>query len=553
VTDGRPGDWTRRSFLTTAGTITAAGLLWPGRRAAAATLPVPGVQDDPDPALRALASRALDAARAAGASYADVRVTCRWAREWYGPAPRMVARYGLGVRALANGYWGFASTPQLRSVDASRCGHDAASMAIGAAAVGAQRPVDWHPVATASNGRWATAVTIDPMNVDLGEIFAWQMASMSYATRQVAHIGTGGSVNVLSPVQERIDAVFASTEGASWQQTFFDVIVDAKARYLFKQTDSPIGTSDDLTYTCTDELAPQLSPTCGWENVVALPVADAAVRTITRTYDDLSLPVRPVDIGRFSVVCDWQTMGSLVAATLGRATELDRAMGYEVNATGSSYLGPKPEDFLGSQVAARAVTLTADRSTPGAYATVGWDDEGIAPRNVTLVRAGELVAYQTTRESAGWLASPGASCGCLGGRDVLAVDLPLAHQPNLTLAPASSEASLDDLVRSVDHGYLICEGRVAQVDHQALNGVVVGARVYEIRKGKRVARVANAALSFRSPQLWSNLAALGGPSSARWSAERSVKGEPLQTGRFSVRAVPALFTDMAVIDLARRA
>lgn len=545
--------WSRRSFLTTS-TLTAAGLMVSAERAVAATLPVPRPSDDPDPALRALANRALDAARAAGASYADVRVTCQWERGFAGSRPSsMSALYGIGVRALANGYWGFAGTPQLRASDAVRCGHDAASMAIGAAAVGARRPVDWHPVSAAVNGRWSTEVTIDPLQVELNEISAWQSAESSYATRAVGTIGHGARVVVLAPSQRRIDAVFASTEGASWQQTFFDAWVFGDASYRFAETEDPTATSSDLVYTATDVLMPRLSATRGWENVAAFPVADAAVRTVTRTYEDLSLPVRPVEIGRFPVVCDWHTMGSLVATTLGRATELDRAMGYEVNATGSSYLGPKPEDFLGTKVAASSVTVTADRSTPGAYATVGWDDEGIAPRTVTLVRNGELVAYQTTRESAGWLATPGASCGFLGASDLSAVNLPIAHQPNLTLAPAASEASLDDLVRSMSRGYLVCEGRVAQVDHQALNGIVTARRVYEIRDGKRVARVANAGLSFRSPQLWGSVAGLGGPTSARWSTASDRKGSPLQNTRASVCAVPALFNDMVVIDLARKA
>ena len=47
-------------------------------------------------------------------------------------------------------------------------------------------------------------------------------------------------------------------------------------------------------------------------------------------------------------------MAKLVYQTLGVTTELDRALGSEANADGTSYLGPDPLRFLGTPVTAPA-------------------------------------------------------------------------------------------------------------------------------------------------------------------------------------------------------
>src|SRR5688572_33397613 len=104
---------TRRDFLK-ATTSTAAALAV-GRHLcvspAAQTLPAPSA----DAAVIDLANDALNAARGAGASYADVRIGS-YRRQQIATRERQVTgvadseSYGLGVRTLVNGCWGFAAT-----------------------------------------------------------------------------------------------------------------------------------------------------------------------------------------------------------------------------------------------------------------------------------------------------------------------------------------------------------------------------------------------------------------------------------------------------------
>src|SRR5688572_16187910 len=111
----------RRDFLK--GAAAAAGLLacsggGRGRGAPDPEPPVVAPGERPDAALRDLAMIALDAARAAGATYADVRF-CDYRRQSLSTREARVQRIadsenrGFGVRVIASGTWGFAASARI--------------------------------------------------------------------------------------------------------------------------------------------------------------------------------------------------------------------------------------------------------------------------------------------------------------------------------------------------------------------------------------------------------------------------------------------------------
>lgn len=252
-------------------------------------------------------------------------------------------------------------------------------------------------------------------------------------------------------------------------------------------------------------------------------------------------------------------MATLLQGTLGPATELDRALGYEANAQGTSYLGPDPLSLLGTSIASPLVTLTANRSDPLALATIQWDDEGVVPEDFAIVDGGVLVDYQTTREQAAWLApwyqrqgKPVRSHGC--AMAPTALDATMQHTSNLVLHPGTREDDLEELVSGLEAGFLV-ESVDVDMDFQYLNGLALMGTVTEVRKGKRVARLGGtAALVLRTPDLWKNVVALGGArSQRRFGTGYSAKGEPRQETAYSIMAVPARVERLAVIDPTRKA
>ena len=510
----------------------------------------PGAPTLRDPRVKALALTALDAAKTAGARYADVRLTYTTVRGFRGNKPNEYITLGLSVRALVDGYWGWAATPVVAEAEAPRVGREAARLAQTNSASSQPRHVEWGTIPVVSDGTWSTSIRIDPFEIAIDELIDWQNGLSQYIFDLGVYRGSpgtemGSTVGVRMTKQER---VFSSTEGSYLSQTVYITAPTIQFKYY--------GAGGEIHL-------PQAQ--VGWEYVADLPVHDLIRQEMDRIdafRKRPPLPIKPLDVGRYDIVCAAGPMASLLTETFGAATQVDRALGYEANAGGTSYLGPDPLRYLGTRVAAPLVTVTADRSMPKALATIHWDDDGVMPEDFTLIKDGVLVDYQTTREQAAWLApwyqqrgTPIRSHGCAATPDALSYTM--QHTPNLTLQPGRAELGLEDLIASMEYGLLIGDLNV-DMDFQHLNGL--GEKPpnappwIEVRHGKRVAGVVGGALLFRSPELWKNLMALGGPKSQRWfDAGVSEKGEPSQSTEYSVAAVPALIKQVAVIDPTRRA
>jgi TldD protein len=249
------------------------------------------------------------------------------------------------------------------------------------------------------------------------------------------------------------------------------------------------------------------------------------------------------------------SVSNLVSNTIGAATELDRVMGYEANASGTSYLHD-PFEMLGSfAIGTSLLSVTGNRREPGGAATVQWDDESVVPEEVPLVTEGRLTDFATSRESATWLrgiytkhGKSVRSNGCMYAPR--GIDAPLIHTPNLVMKPGPETETLESLIQGVSNG-LYFRGMSINMDFQQLNGLGRG-MCYEIKNGKRVARILNTGVLFRTPELWKNLIALGGETSLRRYGNPLWKGEPSQRSAHSVTAYPAVFKDITVVDVMRK-
>jgi len=307
-----------------------------------------------------------------------------------------------------------------------------------------------------------------------------------------------------------------------------------------------------------EPLALHLTPAgAGWEHILDAGVHEQIPRLVDDAIASWGIPARQLDVGRYDVICDAPTAAWLLDQTIGLGTQLDRALGYEANASGTSYLGPDPLALLGAfQVGAPSITVTANRSAPAGLATVKWDDEGAEPMETTLVQHGTLVDYQTTRSTAEYLRPwytsrnmPVRSNGCAGAPDALAFTM--QHTPNLSLHPALANTTLDDLIADTKKGLVVTQG-TARTEFQARSGTFTGA-VREITNGKLGAVLTHAGFLFNSVELWKNVLAIGGTASQQSVAITHTKGQPEQRMSHSVSAVPIKIRNVAAIDLARKA
>ena len=551
-----PG-WTRRLWLTrttAAALATARVASWPAvtrSRTAVQARPLALSQIPDDWA--SLAQRAIDVAQRAGARYTDTRLT-RTVQHVYANQRlgREVETVGIGVRALVNGYWGFAACPSVDLMGVDRVAQDAVTQAA-TNARGTPRTVDLGPP-TPAVGTWATPVEIDPFTISPEEKLDFYGYWVRAAERAQIRVDT-----IRSHIDfTRQDRMVMTSEGAHFVQTLYE-------------SGGLIACSG--MYGLNIEVNVQGITTAGrgWELFLnakipeQFPTMSAQIEAI----HTLQKEAKPVTIGRYTVVCDGVTMASLLDRTLGAATQLDRALGYEANAAGTSYL-TEPLTMLGTfKAASPHVTISANRSAPAQLATVRWDDEGVESQQFPLVKDGVLVDFQTTREQAAWLApyyqqrgQPLRSRGCAAAESALFITM--QHSPNLDLAPNSAAVHLDDLIADVPDGVLITDGQVMQIDFQTRSGLLVG-QMREIKRGRLGRLITGGALLFDALDLWRNVIAVGGAptegviASSQYPLGGSggfwgypVKGQPPQATSHSVQSVAATIMNQTIVNPARK-
>ena len=156
-----------------------------------------------------------------------------------------------------------------------------------------------------------------------------------------------------------------------------------------------------------------------------------------------------VEPSKYDLVIDPTNLWLAIHESIGHATELDRAMGYEASFGGTSFA---TFDQLGTlRYGSEQMFVTGDRTVPHGLATIGYDDEGVEAQTFDIIRAGTLVGYQLDRGIAKEQGL-GRSNGCSFASSAL--HTPLQRMANISLAPAPTEGpSVGDLISQVERGY----------------------------------------------------------------------------------------------------
>ena len=111
-----------------------------------------------------------------------------------------------------------------------------------------------------------------------------------------------------------------------------------------------------------------------------------------------SSPHPRVQAGVYDLVVHPSNLWLTIHESIGHATELDRALGYEANYAGTSFA---TIDKLGTlQYGSPVMHITGDRTVEHGLATIGYDDEGVATQSWDIVKDGVLVGYQLDRPMA---------------------------------------------------------------------------------------------------------------------------------------------------------
>jgi TldD protein len=473
-----------------------------------------------------IATQAVEAALAAGATYADARVMeirteSMNARNGVIEALDREERAGVGVRALIGSSWGFFAVPDVGSAAARRAGEQAAAVARASTLVAGP---DLRLVPEqATTGHWASECLEDPWAVGLAE----KGDLLEGVTRTMREHGAD-----LAEAGHRIWDTrkwFVSSEGTSVDQHIVEC-----------------GAAMSATAVGENETQRRSYPgirgqygTRGWELVREIDLPGNAARIAEEARALLTADVCP-SLDATDLILGGEQMALQIHESVGHATELDRILGWEAAFAGTSWLElPK----LGSlRFGSELMNITADATLKGSLGSFGYDDEGTPAHPVDIVKDGIWVGTLSGRDSAA-LAGIARSGGAVraDGFD----RIPMVRMTNVGLLPGSD--SLASMIAATDDGIQMDTNRSWSIDDKRLNfqfGCEIG---WEIKGGKRGRLLKNPTYTGISPRFWGALDMLGGPDELTfWGTPNCGKGQPQQIGHTGHPAVPARFRGIRV-------
>ena len=547
--------WSRRDFLRTGSAFAAAGLvgldgslLADPLSAAHRYRPFRPLLDDPD--VRAIAMAALEAAKGAGARYADIRVASGTTRrtivfDRQVSAQAIEGQLNFGVRVLVNGAWGFASSTIVTEEEAARV----AQLAVRQSSLnpwGKTRTLELAPAPVVADGQWETPIDIDPWNYTIQDQLELQIEA-NEAIMKVGEARGMAGVQAFSWFEfGKTDVVFASSEGSYIAQRFHG---------FGNQYSAQVVSEDRMNFGSS---SPESFKTggYGWEAIDGLPFAKDAEQAV----DDaiVMMNAKEPDVGRYDLVLDSSAVSAAFNASIVRALEFDRVLGYEMHAGGTSYLAP-PEEVLGQfSYNNPKLNVRATGSAPRAGGMYKWDVEGVAPADFQLIREGVLVDYFTTREFAPQLdwwyrrnGIPVESRGAAGSQGSVLIQV---VAPSIAVMdPGEEDVTVDEMIAETEDGIYIHRGGFASVDPPMLNmQFSAGGMAHEIRDGKLGEPLNEPSFLARTPDFWQSMDMIGGAGTFAYNGGGTGKGDPYQQIGRTVGAPAARFRDVNVFTYGRR-
>ena len=541
---------TRRDFLRQTGVaaaIAAANSALSPALANALTAPryPRGVHEFEELPIKELLMDALNAAKAAGATWADARIG-RYRQNFVGTREKQITQVndtdsiGIGIRALVNGAWGFAASQTLTSDGVAAAAREAAAIAKANRIPGAA-PVVLAAAPAYPDATWKSSYEIDPFTIPV-EQKAQLLIDANTEAMKVANVRFVNSFVFFV----REDRNYANTDGSMITQTVIRSWVPFTATAV---------SSDNSDFQSRGNVVQPAGR--GWEYIVASDLVGNARKWGEEAAEKLK--AKPVDVGRYDLVLHPTHLWLTIHESIGHPTELDRAMGYEANYAGTSFVSP-PEKVLGTlKYGPEIMNIQGDRTQDGGCATIGWDDDGVKAESFLIIKNGIFHDYQTSREQAPWLewyykknGMPVKSHGCCNADGWN--DVQFQRMPNVSLLPGEKDVKWNDLVAATDNGIAIIGDGSFSIDQQRYNAQFGGQVFYEIKNGKMGGMLKDVAYQMKTPDFWNAMDMIGGKSEYMMGASFfDGKGQPGQIGSVSHGCVPARFRNINVINTGRKA
>jgi TldD protein len=503
---------------------------------------------------KALADVALNAATKAGASYCDVRIG-RYLNQFITTRDMSVESVvntessGVGVRVIAGGAYGFASTNSMLPDDVANAARQAVAIARANAKLQAE-PVQLAPVKGVGDVRWATPFTRDWRAVPVKE-----KADMLIAANQ-AGLAAGASFMTANLFQVNQQKYFASTDGSYIDQDIHRLWAPINATAVDKasgkfRSRGGLGAPVGIGYEYFDARAAD-----------KVKAAGGVAMLYTRSYDIVEdaklsgrqarekINAKSVEPGKYDLVLAPENLFLTIHESVGHPTELDRVLGYEANYAGTSFCTLDKWESKKFKFGSEHVNIVADKTTPGSLGAVGYDDEGVAAKRWDLIRDGILVNYQVTRDQAHIIGEK-ESQGCSYADSWSSVQF--QRMPNVSLEAGKKQLTPDEMVKDVKKGIYILGRGSYSIDQQRYNFQFGGQLYFEIKDGKIGQQLEDVAYQSNTQEFWNACSATCDARDWRMSGSFfDGKGQPSQVSAVSHGSATTRFNGINVINTARK-
>ena len=209
---------------------------------------------------------------------------------------------------------------------------------------------------------------------------------------------------------------------------------------------------------------------------------------------------------RYDLVVDPSNLWLTIHESIGHATELDRALGYEANYAGTSFA---TVDKLGTPRVRLRVPQRHRR--PSRRARSG--DHRVRRRRRRRAAVGPRQATASssaTRPTGGWPTLMGWERSTAARSPTRRGHIPIQRMANVSLQPGAEALSTADLIRRVDRGVYIVGDRSWSIDMQRYNFQFTGQRFFEIRDGAIHGQLRDVAYQATTTDFWGAMEAVGG-------------------------------------------
>ncbi|MFI6478140.1 TldD/PmbA family protein [Nonomuraea sp. NPDC050663] len=478
--------------------------------------------------LRQLADAALQRARELGAEHADFRLERIRAETLSLYDARLEGAMdaddlGLAVRVVKDGTWGFASGVELTPEAAVRVAERAVRVAEVSKPIN-REPIELAPEPSYGEAVWVSGYEVDPFEVPQSEKVALLADWSAGLLKGVDHV----SARLLQVKEQKF---YASSEGTSTLQQRVRLHPELNAVKI-----GPNGFDDMST------IAPPVGR--GYEYLTGTHWDWQAELAELPTLLAEKLAAPSVEAGSYDLVIHPSNLWLTIHESIGHATELDRALGYEAAYAGTSFA---TFDQLGSLVYGSPImNVTGDRTVEHGLGSIGYDDEGVRTQSFDLVKDGILVGYQLDRRMA-LMQGLGRSNGCAFADSP--GHMPMQRMANVSLQAAPDGPSTEELISRVGNGLYIVGDKSWSIDMQRYNFQFTGQRAFRIQDGRLAGQVRDFAYQATTTDFWGSMEAVGGPQTyVLGGAFNCGKGQPGQVAPVSHGCPSALFRDVRILN-----